>query len=399
MTTYGIDSYHIAIGIGDAAIHLLVQNPDTSSAAVLRAILVDGGLSDNNVVKNIKWTMSSIVRKYKISTSVLQFDAIVITHWDADHYKGIDGLINDDIKQQKDANPSVDLNTLLIQFMKYGTAGRSDPQTVLYAPYWDPPKAGLNGRPKTFEDGGGTMNYDYDTGTLNGICKLNYTSVLGVNFLENSVYTSGDTSSPKALFNANPPIDTAMPGIYCVGTNSKRYLKVKTKGIVEIVNLPGTTSTNKASIFAMVIWKDGRLSHYFAGDADYGMEGDVAQWSGTSGDTTVTGGSIVSMKLSHHGARSSTPVDIVKLYSPQNIIISCGADYGHPCKFHTVLALGGCACSGIVAKMVHSYRLGVAVLLGCLVALTRFIQGRLEAYILHPIPVLSRQGRYNTYIQ
>ena len=140
---YGIDSYHIGVGAGDAAIHLLIGDPDTSTAQIVRALLVDAGDYDRTVPYltkprypasiqyNIKATIASICSKYQISS--LQFDAIVVTHWDADHFGGIDDLINIDIEEQLAANPPP--ATIQIRFMKYDTT-TGDPQTVLFAPYW-----------------------------------------------------------------------------------------------------------------------------------------------------------------------------------------------------------------------------------------------------------------------
>ena len=186
-------------------------------------------------------------------------------------------------------------------------------------------------------------------------------NILGTNLLENvplpSDVSLDDITSPLVLYQKNPPpggeTDAKRPAIYCVGVNQTtfpstgsgtgtstpslmkkgdddRLNKPRIPGQVHIVDLNVTTKTNLVSIFAMVIWDNGHISHYFAGDADFVMERQVKDWSGTSGDFKTLGGSITTIKLSHHGSRWSTPTDLLDNYLPMNIIVSCGREYGHP---------------------------------------------------------------------
>jgi hypothetical protein len=105
------------------------------------------------------------------------------------------------------------------------------------------------------------------------------------------------------------------------------------------------TTTNCFSIAAMILWPSGRCSHYFAGDADEESEENFLTWfsGGKPYDPSVR---IVSMKASHHGSRSSTPVaghywyDNFFSFLPKNIIISNPSGrYFHPSEsdFHCVL--------------------------------------------------------------
>jgi hypothetical protein len=90
-------------GQGDSAIHLLADITDVSRGQpplILRACLIDGGKGDG--YKKIKDCISAVLTDYRLPAGVpnLQFDSVVITHWDTDHYKGVLDLINDNLREQ-----------------------------------------------------------------------------------------------------------------------------------------------------------------------------------------------------------------------------------------------------------------------------------------------------------
>ncbi|KAL7276584.1 hypothetical protein RUND412_000426 [Rhizina undulata] len=343
MTEYGVDSLHIAVGPGDCAIHLLVENPSAPKPKILRAILIDGGENRTNVVPNIKRTMDQIKEKYTVDPkNGLTFDSIIITHWDSDHYEGVVKLIEDDIKTQLNRKtpkpPPVD--DLRVSFLKYTDNDRKKPATVFYAPYWDAElkdgKTVKNGNPADLrrnESNNGQLDFRYkikkDENWLTGICLLETENLLGFNFLTAKGLPSDkkpeDITSPADLLEANKP-DAGQPGIYCIASNQRVLGKVK--GDFFIIDTQ-ITKTNQCSICAMVIWADGHISHYFGGDADYSTERKITTWSKTDG-TEAIGKSVTTMKLSHHGAASSTPFDMLDKFNPRNMVISCGDGYGHP---------------------------------------------------------------------
>ena len=85
----------------------------------------------------------------------------------------------------------------------------------------------------------------------------------------------------------------------------------------------------------MIIWPAiplPRLSHYFAGDMHWQEEQSLVIWTDTSGDRTKPGKSVSSLKLSHHGAKSSTPTMMIEKFNPYNLIASVGERNGHPSK-------------------------------------------------------------------
>lgn len=395
MSTFGVDSYHISVGTGDAAVHLLVQT-NTNPKTIINAVLIDGGKKDNKVVPNIEWTIAEIEGMYTLpvgSGGKLKFDSIVVTHWDADHYQGIMQLIQNDITTQLTASPPATPATLCISFMKYKNNKRTQPQTTFYAPYWaerinKKNKVTANGHPREVYSDAAFLGFNYTapkkTVKYDKICILQYNNVLGINFLtRKGVPKTKAINSPLDLVKLNPPAVIGHPGIYCVA--SDRAVLGGKPGAVEVIN-KGITPTNKASIAAMVIWSDGTLSHYFAGDADYVVEKKIALW--TQGGKTAR--KVTTMKISHHGANSSTPTMMLDLFIPKNIVISCGDSYGHPCMFETFYPPILDAVDGDRLKSFF-YSMGVDAIPRCVVALQRLGNRRFKACLHDRVSVLSRK--------
>jgi hypothetical protein len=103
-------------------------------------------------------------------------------------------------------------------------------------------------------------------------------------------------------------------------------------GEVEITMAETPTASNHSSIACFVAWGDGQLSHYFGGDLDDEFEEEIVDWTSTDG-TWVNSKCVTSVKASHHGSHGSFPADMFINFNPENIVISCGTDYGHPRKF------------------------------------------------------------------
>jgi beta-lactamase superfamily II metal-dependent hydrolase len=95
----------------------------------------------------------------------------------------------------------------------------------------------------------------------------------------------------------------------------------------EIIDEKKLSETNHSCIVALIIWPDANntISHYLAGDANYKIERAVLAWSQHGQDRTAQ-----AIKLSHHGAANSTPIELIQQYQPEKIIVSAGYEYGHP---------------------------------------------------------------------
>jgi beta-lactamase superfamily II metal-dependent hydrolase len=100
------------------------------------------------------------------------------------------------------------------------------------------------------------------------------------------------------------------------------------------VTIPKSDSSGKInamSVATMVVWTDGQLSHFAAGDADGDAELNVAAW--------VYGGrnpfqSVRCVKLNHHGGRESTSREMIRHFRPRSMISSSGGTkHGHPRRY------------------------------------------------------------------
>lgn len=358
---YDVDSYHINVEMGDGAIHLLIQRRNARGALlapprILGAVLVDGGHNRHQGFLHVDATLAHIqaagyADSNGVAITTLQFDAIVITHWDVDHWYGIVRLLNADVATQVSAGTAT-VDDVQCSYLKYNSS-TGDPETILYAPYW----IGKSGTSSTEQKGFAKVFVQLDGTGPDITCRFEVTdwtkgrngTVLGTreNFLKVRVQRSasfigadlfsGDllptSTTPASIFSVEKlllqkvhkdRINSEMrPGMYCVAADRKT-IGPPTLGVVDA--LP--TMTNQLSIACMIIWPDGRLSHYFAGDLSYDIERAIVKWT-LKGNPART---LMSMKSSHHGAATSTPVDIFESWDPQSIIISAGNDYGHPRK-------------------------------------------------------------------
>ncbi|KNC98349.1 uncharacterized protein SPPG_06058 [Spizellomyces punctatus DAOM BR117] len=328
-----VDVFHVNIGTGDSTIYLLVDTTTTTwviSGTVKAAVLADGGQSPNayQVIKN---AIKDIEQKYlpyaADSTALLKFDAVVLTHWDDDHYRGLFDLLLDGLSSTAPQCTR----------LKYDDKGA--PTSTFYAPYAaddDLEKGGVRlvgGEvdPKTHE-----LSLIAAKAKVERVVKVRTLErnsfradvFLGTElFSDRSLSTTSpkDIKSPKELIGAHNkdygPI--VAPGLYCVAGNEQCL----GPAMFTVVDKPDSSKRNKYSLFLLVIWPTNpvRVAHYLAGDADYSMEDKVCRWINRDGPVEVP-----NLKASHHGSTYSTPTQVITGLKPSNIIISAYTEYGHP---------------------------------------------------------------------
>jgi hypothetical protein len=388
--TYEFHSFHMNIGVGDGSLHILVDTATKvkkrSRGTIVKTILVDSGTGKDGPVERILRTMKWIEDGYDLPAgdSSLMLDAVIVTHWDMDHYMTLVHLVRKTIAAQptkKDGNDK----TRRVPFLRYDS--NDDPVTVMYAPTWKnrkamlippvinppvkkspgkntppPPVSGpsvkkwmgpwrwlLSGADKSSKkvymkvnpEGDGERDTDAEREAWPRVFLLVHgtKNLLGRNFL-----TSGDIKygwqenikSPQELVNEVQPSPAGAPGVYCIAVNGlvlgeKKSVIVWKTGNKPIVDTPSSTKTpaarkNTISISCLVIWRNSstevRLSHYFAGDAVWNLEKIVVQWIGKA--------HVAAMKISHHGSSGSTPIGMVDALNPKSIIISAHNQHGHP---------------------------------------------------------------------
>jgi hypothetical protein len=343
-----VDSYHLNIGNGDGSIHVLVSQP---GRVAHKCVLVDGGSTRTKLDPKTKASSPNPIRAFVTALSSVyawangrcQFDTIVLTHWDEDHYGTLIKTIREDARDHG-----------RIPYLKYDANDR--PATYFYVPNWFP-GPGLNGA-RPWE-----LKYSHVRGLLEpyGWINTSYTGrgrttkyawvafcilrppevglglgmrgVLGAELFNNTLVPSTIrlTQIPDIaqLAQANPsaPIgNIPAPSLYCIGVDQT----VLGPPAVEVIK-ESVTMTNRVSIVCVLYWADtGRISHYLGGDADQTTEAAVLNWL-TSGDARPA--RMTSVKISHHGSRSSTPLDFWDEVKPKNVIISLPSRmHIHPCE-------------------------------------------------------------------
>ena len=356
---YRVDSFHVNIEAGDAAIHILSSGPGTTKKRVVqRAIFIDGGTSHNHRPRQNVFTTIAFIEyvfqcQGELNTNGLPsliFDAFIVTHWDADHFEGVLEYLKADIQFKVDSDgwdpAKTPLGLSRAWYTKDATTGRLTPRSWFYAPYWidDSIRSKLRSLNDNFDIGGndgngnGTMTIKVvQTSTKKPfsapeILKIRTGTerLLGRNFFDMTMDGSWKTewsnmANVEGLLKKNRPSDPAshlqyehVPGMYCVAVNGQA-LGYEPKATI--------TDTNKSSIGIMVVWSNGTCGHYFAGDAESDLEVKLVHWAGRN---RLVNGRVASVKLSHHGARTSNPPEMFRGFDPLNMIVSAGSSHGHP---------------------------------------------------------------------
>ncbi|KAL9607824.1 MAG: hypothetical protein Q9167_007297 [Letrouitia subvulpina] len=126
-----VHCHHININVGDSTILLLVDDSaakDNSTTpaewpVIYNAVLIDGGKTTGApaIVSCINRIQSSYTFAPTKTVGRLQFDAVIITHWDVDHWGGIKQLLQDHISDYLKGRS--DLQTMLKAATDSGTDG------------------------------------------------------------------------------------------------------------------------------------------------------------------------------------------------------------------------------------------------------------------------------------
>ncbi|KAF5531684.1 hypothetical protein FMEXI_12830 [Fusarium mexicanum] len=310
-----VHSFHINVGAGDSAIHIRAKasfaTPTASPTYEYdRVVLIDGGDGNDAGCNRIQQLLVGLPSLYtnRPMAPMLPLDAIVFTHWDTDHWKGIHDLMKQN--QKKYGN---------IPFLK----PKDKDLTTIYAPDDNFPNQCEftleNGAPPTITLGKSKNCAKFYHGK----------TLIGADFFED--FVPGNKTLPdggaKGLYSTKEK-GYKKPAMFCVACNNVTISNHQ----ISLIDSP-ITVTNMRSIANIIVWPEGKVSHYFAGDLNWANESDIVDWIGK--DVTIP-----NVKLSHHGAKSSTPLNMLVQYKPTNVIISAGHRHGHPSP-ETVLYLIG----------------------------------------------------------
>jgi hypothetical protein len=374
-SSWRVDSYHLGLGVvGDSAIQLLVNQPNTGGpGSVEFALLVDGGDSGGqkrilDTIQKIEGltTMYDLSPLSSSSNPTLKFNAIVISHWDTDHWSGVLFAMREDIDTQRESTkgPVTDLEVSFLQYEAATPPAKRTPKTIVYCPAYGIPTMGCHFRPSPKTAAVANVDLvlrkdDPANSIVSNAVRMRMEptppptgtnpSLIGTNILTGADLTvaSGSTTistyqaitNPAGLVQNNAPAVNGQPGIYIVGI-SMRTIGPPSTNVAPLPDIPGVVNEtggrpkNKSSVACMIIWPGTppRLSHYFAGDMHWIQEQQIVRWTGTNGTRTNAGSWVTTVKTSHHGSKSSTPTTLLAMFNPRSLIASVGEKNGHPSK-------------------------------------------------------------------
>jgi hypothetical protein len=360
MNNYSVHSYHLNVGQGDAAVHLLLQQ-NIRRFDVKAAVLIDGGDAIGFPVlkKGIETIRKDSRYIFPKGTpkNYIEFDSIVVTHWDSDHYVGLQKLLIADYQQQ-DPGPGITPGRKQIRsnYMKYNPDDDSQPLTTLYVPYWEAIESSFVGQSAARPLGWRKKKFfdileievqfpDEPPVWVMQVAKICSTTgkndnrkkgIIGRNlFLRDgrclrAKRTIEEITNPGLLLSAPPqPL-----GLYCIGSDGQFIGKPRSKDFFVIDDSSKNTLVNKASIMCVIVSGLGTVLHYFGGDVAFESEQHIAPWAGF---TLSNPGRLPAMKLGHHGASSSSPESLLNVMRPDFLVASCGEEYGHPSKWSMLI--------------------------------------------------------------
>jgi beta-lactamase superfamily II metal-dependent hydrolase len=373
-SSYHVHSYHLNVGSGDSAIHLLIADGGAGNIFVERAVLVDGGPSLGYPV--LDEAIKRITARYNLIThwkgkKQLQFDAIVVTHWDDDHWHGHKHLLQNDLQDQwiEATDPTKgrqSANPFRSKYMKYDQNDKLTPLTYFYAPYWgadesiDAASQTVGHIPEWRRSKAGNAYLDIlvghwkdDDDWVIGVALLCTTTgigasdksvgMIGRNFFWNGQNNNDFRAKANITLIQNPGLlitaktSLGRPGLYCIGADSILVMQgsvlPKKKASVsadapDVIDAGKETAVNRSSIMCVILSSKGQVLHYFGGDVAYQSEKYLPGWF----NFAATDPPPWAMKLGHHGASSSSPVSLIQAMRPNVMIGSSGHLHGHPSK-------------------------------------------------------------------
>jgi len=303
-----VDNWQIPVPLGDCSIHLLVNTAaNRNEDRIVHAFIMDGGKPSGGVTatEQILLALSAIDKHHKNYT--WKFDAWVVTHWDHDHYAGVQSMLADCVPVTRNGR------TLPFRDAYF----RKNPQPVLYCGGVKPDKIAISG-------------FNIKSPLLFGL--------LGVDlFTGDRIFN--EKGAPKKYPKGS--VEQDQPRFCVVGANG---VVVGQTHKVYNENPKQPITPNETSILAVVYWPGeggGKTSYFTGGDGnpDAEVQGVVPFLKGNIKKVNSLPKAPVNMvKLDHHGSSRENlhcpelTKMLLPLLKPVNLLVTPGDKYGHPSK-------------------------------------------------------------------
>ena len=314
---WAVDNWQIPVPLGDCSVHLLVDEDEKKpkDEAIIHAFIMDGGKGSDGLTaeEQILRALTAIDKARQNWT--WKFDAWVVTHWDHDHYAGVQALWT--------TNPEVTRNNVTLPFRD---AYFRDKKPLLYC-----------GGPKPAN----ITILDFEI-------KEPDQQEPGKSTPTKNVLLGLDLFTGEHMFDANGVARRTAP----TQPDQPRFCIVGANGVVagqpDTVYMKKTPITkNEMSILAVVYWPGGgggKVSYFTGGDGNPDAETEgVAPFLRNNKSNKLPQGSADMVKLDHHGSSHENlncpdlTKTLLELLKPVNILVTPGNQYGHPSRFPTRL--------------------------------------------------------------
>lgn len=316
MTDWVVETYAVNVGLGDGTIYLLVK-VENNTWSIESAVLIDGG-TDKGAI-HLQTAINDINKRYYPNDNGhLRFNAIVVTHWDEDHYRGVEGLIRSHI--------SNDMSSCDIMYPYPQPDDKSTPRTTFYCS-----KLGFNGKgvslkPNNTQAIRGNVSYQYMAGLkTDPLCYFwKGETCLGVDLFSGKEIAPAQVGQtiPNIIQNGDiQPLN--LPRLLVVGIDKELINKVKYE------KRQGGTEANASSMMCLLFTPIEAHDHamldlYAGGDAEDEQEQVLCDFLH---DSEIVKLQVI--KAGHHGSKYATTERFWDL-EPEMFLISAAEDYGHP---------------------------------------------------------------------
>jgi hypothetical protein len=319
---YRVDNWQIPVPIGDASAHFLVEVID-QNPRVITAFFMDGGDNaqhhggDDTAYGKIAEALPVMDRKYGTQWT---FDAIVTTHHDKDHYRGLEELLPSTLPVQTargNHHGGTYRDAYFSNNLTYYRGNNDDPFVK-----WQPSAC------TAVIAGENAIGVDIFSRTR---------MFLRHGLVDLADLNSHDHGKGIKLF-TNGPHQLRRPRFAVVGANG---FGVHTQSPDQIT--PGTPTENQKSLLAVVYWPaNGRTSYFTGGDGNPKVELEgVVPWMEQNRDlkNNYPQLPVAMVKLDHHGSLKETLTDnniknchstILTKMEASNILVTPGNKHGHP---------------------------------------------------------------------
>ncbi|KAI1170963.1 hypothetical protein F4777DRAFT_583403 [Nemania sp. FL0916] len=323
---YRVENWQIPVPIGDASAHFLlrisngddeqISDDQTQLPRVVSAFFMDGGDDKYNetAAKMIIRALEAIDRAY---TDQWKFDAIVTTHHDQDHYKGLKDLLEHSAPTLRGAAANLPFRQV---YFKDNVTFYSGGEELIF----DPRKYGI------------TLQHDPIVGGHGiGIDIFSRTRMFqrfeGVSFHDEDAKCGVHSAAPIS------ESERGRPRFVIVGAGG---YGVHSSSASQITKNP---SKNETSILALVYWPEsGRTSYFTGGDGNPDVEiHGIVPWMrdmATKADR-LPKLPVKMIKLDHHGSLGETLTsrhihdfreNILETMQPTRVLVTPGHKHGHP---------------------------------------------------------------------